>query len=90
MSFPLIYIAVVIMSILVSILILILMLILFLTQANHQTAVACEAAEEKKEIENDNEYDKKRGLMRIPVLVHVLQSLSLILPRKMGKGTAVG
>jgi uncharacterized membrane protein len=53
MSFPLIYIAVVIMSILVSILIL--MLILFLTQANHQTAVACEAAKEKKGIENDNE-----------------------------------
>jgi hypothetical protein len=62
--------------------------ILFLTQANHQTAVACGAAmpapDEKNEIENDNKYEKAHEAIRVHVLV--LRSLSLTL--KNGEGIA--
>jgi hypothetical protein len=44
---------------------------------------------EKNEYENENEYEKKHDFMRIlvPILVLVLQSPSLTLPRKIGEGS---
>jgi len=57
--------------------------------------VACGAGipspEEKNEYEYENEYEKKHDFMRILDLkiVLVLQSPSLTLPRKMGRGAAV-
>jgi hypothetical protein len=84
MSFPLIhiYITVLIMISLFSIF----MPILNLTQANHQTAVACGAAfpspEEKNEIEKEKEYEKTHEV----ILVLVLRP-PLTLPGKNGEGS---